>query len=138
MRKRRLLIARSDDGSAVIESIFGIFFILLLSLGAVQVALALYARNVVLAAVHEGARAAVELGTSETSANVVARRVVQESAGGLVRDLSVRVERRVIGDSYSFDVHATGALVAPGPFPIEIPMNVRTSALREVLDESGR
>lgn len=135
MRKRRLLNERSQQGSAVVESVFGIFFILLLSLGAVQVALTLYARNVVLAAVHDGARAAVEIGGSGESANAVARRVVSESAGGLVRDLTIQVERRAIAERFSVSVRAAGTLVAPGPFPIEIPMNVRASSMREVLDE---
>lgn len=133
-----MLIERPERGSAVVESVFGIFFILLLSLGAVQVALTLYARNVVLAAVHDGARAAVEIGGSEASAHSVARRVVVESAGGLVSDLKIRVERRVIADRYSVSVQAAGTLVAPGPFPIEIPIDARASSLREVLDESPR
>lgn len=138
LRKRRLLTRASQRGSAVVESVFGIFFILLLSLGAVQVALTLYARNVVMGAVHDGARAVVEIGGSGHSAHSVARRIIQQSAGGLVRDLTIHVDRRVIAERYAVSVQAAGTLVAPGPFPVEIPMKVRASSMREVLDEPPR
>src|SRR5688500_14384068 len=50
---RRLLTrARAELGSAAIESTFALLFLLVLVLGTIEVAFALYGRNVILSAAH--------------------------------------------------------------------------------------
>ena len=117
------------------ESVFAIFVLMFMTLGVVQVALTLYARNVVMAAAHDGARAAVELTDAHMRAPEVARGVIQKSAGSLVDDL--RIEERVIEstDRVTVTVVVSGRLSPGGPLPIEVPMSLEASASREVFDE---
>ena len=61
-----------QSGTAAVESIFAMVFIIVLLLGVVQVAFVLYARNVVAASAHEGARAIVERGSRSDDAASVA------------------------------------------------------------------
>ena len=139
MWERRLLTVERDEvGSAVIESVFGIFVLLFLVLGTIQVALSLYARNVVMAAVHDGARAAIEIGADDAEAAVTAREVVERSAGSLVDDLEVSVMTDVVFDRHRIRVTATGYLEAPGPVPIRFPLKVSSTTTREVLDAGAR
>ena len=138
MWERGLLKEPGERGSAVVESIFGIFVLLMLSLGAIQVALTLYARNVVMAALHDGARAAIEMGGSIQGAEIVAQRVVLQSAGGLVDDLAIDVRAASSSERYSVTVRATGTLVAPGPVPVDLPLDATATATREDLDVASR
>lgn len=122
MRSHRLL--NDERGSAPVESIGAIVMLLLLTLGAVQVAFALYARNVVLSAAHEGARAVVERGAVAGDARSVAATVVKRSAGGLVDGLVVDVTET--GTVVRVDVRATTAPF--GPVPIRMPLEASATA----------
>ncbi len=126
-----------ERGSAVVESIFGIFVLLVLTVGAIQVALSLYARNVAMAAVHDGARAAIEVGATPESADAIATRVIGRSAGSLIDDLVVDVRVIVTTDRYSVVVAASGALVPVGPVPIDLPFSVEAMATREIDDAAA-
>lgn len=108
--------------------------LLFLALGTIQVALTLYARNVVQAAVHDGSRAVVEVGGAETDAEAVASAVIERSAGSLLDDLDVETSIDSGGDRLIVHVRATGRLVAPGPIPIDLPITVGSTSSREVLD----
>ena len=138
MRKRRLLApappARqgAQAGSALLESIFALLLLLVLVLGAIQVAFVLYARNVVAASAHEGARAAVELGRNADDARTVAAEVVRSSAGGLVEQMEVAVSVQTVGDLSVVRVRVTGRLKSFGVVPLRIPVgSVATSVRRE-------
>lgn len=125
MRSHRLL---SDErGSAPLESVFAIVMLVVLTLGAIQVAFALYARNVVASAAHEGARAIVERGAVEGDARALAAYVVERSAGGLVDDLSVDVatsERAV-------RVHVRAVTASFGPVPVTVPLRATATSFVE-------
>src|SRR5687768_13461790 len=58
----RMRVHRSESGSALIESTFALVLLMFLVLGTIEVAFALYGRNVVLNAAHQAARTAVEVG----------------------------------------------------------------------------
>jgi len=126
------VLKHSDRGSSTVESTFAIVFLLLLVLGTIEVAFALYARNVVMASAHEGARAALELGTDRQTAAAVARRTVIRSAGGLVRDLDVKVRSNEVGRLRSVRVAVTGRLAPFGPVPIPIPLSASADAVQQV------
>lgn len=128
MRWDRLL--NNEDGSAPIESIFSMVLLLLLMLGVIQVGLALYARNVLIASAHEGARAAVERGASGSDAETIATAAVRRSAGGLVRDLQVDVEASRSIDATIVTVHVAGTVGSFGPVPIPVPVSVDATATR--------
>ena len=139
MRKRRLLapapparVQSAQGGSALLESIFALLLLLVLVLGAIQVAFVLYARNVVGASAHEGARAAVELGRNADDARTVASEVVRSSVGGLVEQMEVVVSVQTVGDLSVVRVRVTGRLKSFGVVPIRMPVgSVATSIRRE-------
>jgi hypothetical protein len=120
----------SEDGSAVIESIFGIVLIMTLVLGVVQVALGLYARNVVISAAHEGARAAIELGGSASDASRIARRTVEGSSGGVTRDLVVEAVRERSGERIAVRVRVQATLEPFGPIPVSFPVTTTATTSR--------
>ena len=121
-----------DRGSAPVDSIFAIGLLLLLAIGVMEVAFALYGRNVVLSSAHEGARAAVELGRTPSDAIVVARRVVARSAGALVDELDVDVRIATEEDrSVLVVVDVSGVVRAWGPVPMPVPVSVRATASRD-------
>ena len=130
MRKHRLLTRGGERGSAPLEAIFAIVFLLLLVLGTLQVALALYARNVVASSAHDGARAAVELGRDPSSAERVARAVILRSAGGLVDDLDVAAGMIDSVESETVRVVVRGTLTPLGPIPVSIPFVTTARASR--------
>jgi hypothetical protein len=101
---------------------------MLLALGVIQVALVLYARNVVAASAHEGARAAIERGTSQDDAAVIAREVVRSATGTLVDDLAVDVDARRRGDELTVVVRVSGVVTDLGPLPIPIPLSSLATA----------
>jgi Flp pilus assembly protein TadG len=123
---------RREKGSAVVESIFAILILLILVLGTIEVAFALYTRNVVAAAAHEGARAGLELGRNPSDAAAVAASTVRQSAGGLVRDLDVDASVHRLGTRSLVTVRVTGVMKAFGPVPLPIPLTSTASVTREV------
>ena len=120
----------AERGSALVESIFAIVFLILLSLGVVQLALTLYGRNVVIASAHEGARAATELGRSEQEAEAIALRTTRAATGSLVDDLEIDVLTEPVGEDDLITVRLRGRLAAVGPVPITIPVDVQASSVR--------
>lgn len=123
--------AAKEEGSAPVELTFAIVFLILLSLGVIQVGLTLYARNVVISAAHEGARAAVELGRRTSDASEAARRMVERAAGGVVDDLSVSTSTIEAGGRLFVRVMVAGRLDVPGPVPVSIPVRTAATAARE-------
>ena len=117
-------------GSAPIETVFAVGILLFLALGTVQVAFALYARNVMAASAHEGARAAIELGRSPADAIAVARRTVVRSAGGLVEGLRVDVTIQSTGTDSVVRVRIRGWLKALGPVPLPLPVDAVATSTR--------
>ncbi len=130
MRRSRLLRER-HRGSAPVESVFAIVFLLFLVLAVLQLAFVLYARNVVAASVHEGARAAVELGRSPTEAVPVATESVRRSAGNLVDGLVIDVDTKQVGSRVLVVVRARGELESFGPIPLPVPVSVTATSTRE-------
>ncbi|MGH2750305.1 MAG: TadE/TadG family type IV pilus assembly protein [Actinomycetota bacterium] len=120
----------SERGSAPLEAIFAIVFLMALAMGIAQLALTLYGRNVVIASAHEGARAATELGRSTDEAEVIARRTTRSAAGSLVDDLEVSVRSELQGDDARVTVRITGLLTAIGPVPISLPIDTSASSIR--------
>lgn len=129
MRPHRLL--NDERGSAPVESIGAIVLLVVLTLGALQVSFALYARNVVASAAHEGARAIVERGAVEGDAQVVAAEAVKRSAGGLVEGLVVDVSRVESGPRTVVRVHVRGRTAPFGPVPVTIPLNASATSVVE-------
>ncbi|MDQ3646460.1 MAG: pilus assembly protein [Actinomycetota bacterium] len=121
---------RAESGSAAVESIFAIVFLVSLVLGAIQVAFTLYGRNVIISSAHEGARAAIELGRSPEEAAVLARRTVERSAGSLVTGLHVDVASTQSAFERTVTVSVRAHIKAFGPIPVSIPVVAvgRTSA----------
>jgi hypothetical protein len=114
---------------------FAIVLLMLLTLGVIQVAFALYARNVVASSAHEGARAAVERGRDLEEARSIAMDVVERSTGRLVDDLEVDVAtHELLGRRY-VTVRVRGLVTDLGPVPIPIPLS---STATVQLDESRR
>jgi Flp pilus assembly protein TadG len=124
MRKHRLLkIRRHETGSAALESIFAIVFLVFLVLGVVQVSFVLYARNVVAASAHEGARAAMELGRDAGESEAIALRTVERAAGGLLRGLRVQTSVIEADLTAQISVRVSGSVKPFGPVPIAIPVS---------------
>jgi Flp pilus assembly protein TadG len=121
---------RAESGSSAVEVTFALAVLMLLTLGAIEVALVLYGRNVVMASAHEGARAAIELGTTSTDATHVATETVRRAAGGLVDGLSVGVVLADTGGRSQARVRVSGALRAIGPVPLRVPVSVVARASR--------
>ena len=134
MRKPRLL-GGTARGSAAVESIFAIVFILFLVLGVIEVAFALYGRNVLLSSAHEGARAAVEYGRSSTEAAAIAESTIERAAGSLVDELTVSVAVAEVAQVPTVRVRVQGIVEAFGPVPFRMPVDTTVSAVREGLPE---
>ena len=117
-----------ERGSAPVEGIFAIVMLVVLTLGGLQVALALYARNVAVSAAHEGARAIVERGAVAADAEAVAAGVVRRAAGGMVEDLAVDVS----GSRTLVSVHVRGTTARLGPVPVTIPLRATATVSREL------
>jgi len=119
-------LSEPERGSAPLETVFAIAFLLLLVLGAIEVVWALYGRNVLISSAHEGARAALELGRSSSDAVTIATRSIEQSAGALVDELDVGVSTETVGGRSLVRVEVSGVLTPWGPVPMPIP--VRTAA----------
>ena len=126
-----LSVFADERGSAPVESVLSIALLLLLTLGVMEVAFALYGRNVLISSAHEGARAAIELGRDPGDAAAVAERTVRLSAGGLVDELDVDVGVAQDGDSSLVVVRVTGLVEPWGPVPLPVPVSARATASRE-------
>lgn len=104
-------------------------FIVFIVLGSIEVAFALYARNVVASAAHEGARAAIEVNRSLGDAAEIAQRTVARAAGGLVSELAVHTDITTspegIGRS---NVTVRAELRVLGPIPVTIPVRLTARA----------
>lgn len=122
----------AQRGSAVVETVVAIVLLMILVLGAIEVAFALYARNVVAAAAHEGARAGIELGRDPGDASAIARAMVVRAAGGLVRDLRVDTSVTRHGTTSLVAVRVRGILRSFGPVPLPIPMSSTATVTRAV------
>ena len=129
MRPHRLLT--SERGSAPLESIFAIVLLLVLTLGALQVAFALYARNVLASAAHEGVRALVERGAVAGDALALATGVVRRAAGGLVDDVRVDVTSAERGPRTVLTVRVRGTTARFGPVPVTIPLTASATSVVE-------
>lgn len=129
MRPDRLLT--DERGSAPVESVFAIVILAVLTLGALQVAFALYARNVLASAAHEGARAAVERGAVAADAEALVTSVVQRAAGGMVDDLRVDVGVAHDGPRSVVTVHVRGTAAPFGPVPVTIPLDSTATSVVE-------
>lgn len=114
------------------EASFAIVILMLIALGVIEVALALYGRNVLISSAHEGARAAIERGRDPQEANAIARRIVESAAGGLVEDLEVSIIQRRVGVRSVIRVNVSGVVNSFGPVPLPIPVSTNATATREV------
>ena len=117
------------------EMTFAIILLMTLVLGVTQVAFVLYARNIVISSAHEGARAAIERGRTESEAEAIARDVVARAAGALVQDLEVDVATVATSEGRRVMVRVRGLVRELGPIPIPIPL---LSTATAHLDEAGR
>ena len=129
MRPDRLL--KSERGSAPLESIFAIVMLVVLTLGALQVAFALYARNVLASAAHEGVRAIVERGAAMDEAPAVASAVIERAAGGLVDDVRVDVTAAERSPRAVLTVHVRGVTAPFGPVPVTLPLSASATSVAE-------
>lgn len=123
---------RRERGSAVVEPLFAIVVLVVLVTGVIQIALGLYARNVVAASAHEGARAAIERGRTAEEASAIARDTVDSAAGGLVDELRVDVALQPIGERQQVVVSVDGRVRPLGPVPVTMHLSTRATATREV------
>lgn len=120
-----------EDGSAVVESVFSMLFLMFLVMGVVQLGLTLYGRNVVAASAHEAARSAIELGADPASAADIADRSVRRGAGGVVKDIVVETTVERSSDHVAVQVRVHGKLRAFGPIPMELPITSVATASRD-------
>jgi Flp pilus assembly protein TadG len=128
VRRHRLL--KADRGSAAIDAIFAILFIITLVLGAIQVALVLYARNVVASSAHEAARALIELPADPGRAQLIARDTVSRAAGKLVDGLVVTARIVRAGDRTIAQVEVSGLLSPVGLLPVSLPVTTTATSSR--------
>lgn len=133
MWQRRLLSERGERGSAPAEFVFVALFATFLLFGVIEVALALYGRNVVASSAHEAARAAIELHASASRAEAIAHNTVRRSTGSLVEGYEVTVSSQSSNERVVVRVRVRGHLDAPGPLPLRIPVDLSATAAREVL-----
>ena len=104
---------------------------MVLAMGVVQVVMLLYARNMVAASAHEGARAAVELGRGPRSADEIARATIRDSTGELLDDVVVDVTVQARGTRSVVVVDVSGRLSYPGLLPFSPSLTARASASQE-------
>lgn len=121
----------SQRGAAPLDAVIGITLLMVLSLGAIQVALTVYAYNAATASAYEAARAAAEIGADHSHARLVAQRMVATTARGLIDDprVSVSIERAAEGPVMRVGV--VGRQRAIGPIPVSFPIRAEASTLLE-------
>jgi len=130
--QKRAEFSRSAAGNAPVQAIFAIAFFMILAMSVVHVAMVLYARNIVAASAHEGARAAVELGRNPIAAERIARATIEESTGRLLDGVGVDVTVQTQGQRSVVVVSVTGRLAYPGPLPFSPAITARASAAKEL------
>lgn len=131
------MLSVSERGSAPLETVFAIAFLLLLVLGAIEVVWALYGRNVLMSSAHEGARAALELGRSSSDAVTIATRSIEQSAGALVDDLDVGVSTETLDGRSTVRVEVSGVLAPWGPIPMPLPVKTAATVSRSATPGRG-
>lgn len=119
----------------MLDSIVGIVILMLLTTGVIQVALTVYASNVIRASVYEAARAAAEVDAVDGEARAVARRTLEQAAGGLVSGVEISVSYGSAPEGRVVVVEMEGRQRSPGPVPIGLPMRASASALVEEAPE---
>ena len=124
------LLTRGDRGSAPLEAVVAIVFLMLMAIGAIEIAFVLYGRNVLAASAHEGARVAIEMGRAPSEAVAVATNTVEGTVGGLVRDLDVSVATSGVPGGSAVKVTVSGVLEPFGPIPIPIRFSSSATAVR--------
>lgn len=122
----------SQRGAAPLDAVVAIGLLMILSLGAIQVALTVYAHNAVSASAYEGARVAAEIGTSMSDAHEVAAQMVQTSVGGMVEDARISVSTTRTPEGELVRVAVIGRQRAFGPIPVRLPVSAEATSLREV------
>ena len=105
---------------------------MVLALSVIQISFVLYARNVIMASAHEGARRAVELGRTEAEAAALARQTAARSAGGLLDDLEVDVTSARSATGAVIRVDVVGRLKSFGPVPIPARLTATATASRTI------
>lgn len=123
----------SERGSAPIETTFAIVLLVVFVLGVLEVALAVYGRNVLNAAAHEGARAAVERGRDLSEVETIARATVERATGRLVDDLAIDVGATRTESRLVVRVEVSGALNPFGPIPLPLSFAATATASKETL-----
>jgi len=131
------MLSLSERGSAPLETVFAIAFLLLLLLGAIEVVWALYGRNVLMSSAHEGARAALELGRSSSDAVTIATRSIEQSAGALVDELDVGVSTETLDGRSTVRVEVSGVLAPWGPVPMPLPVKTAATVSRSATPGRG-
>jgi len=131
------MLSVSERGSAPLETVFAIAFLLLLVLGAIEVVWALYGRNVLMSSAHEGARAALELGRSSSDAVTIATRSIEQSAGALVDELDVGVSTETLDGRSTVRVEVSGVLAPWGPVPMPLPVKTAATVSRSATPGRG-
>ena len=122
----------TQRGAAPVETVFAVVLLMFLALAVVEVAFVLYARNVVIASAHEGARAGAELGRTLAEAETVAAETVARSAGGLFDDLAVEARSLSVNDRVLIRIRVAGDLRGLGPVPIPLRVTADASASRQL------
>lgn len=120
---------RAENGSTLVESVFGLLFLMTLMLGAVQVVFTIYSRNVVQASAHEGARVAIERGATDRATASAVHATVAQAAAGLLSGLDVSVERTQVVGGELVTVTVAGLLRSAGPVPVKIPVTAIAHAV---------
>ena len=111
---------------------FGALFVTLLLFGVIEVAFALYGRNVIASSAHEAARAAIELNAIQDPATV-ARSTVERAAGGLIESYDIAVSSARLDERVTVSVRVMGRLDPPGPLPLTIPVDLTATSVRETV-----
>lgn len=123
----------TERGSAALDAVFGIAFVLFLTLGAIEMVWALYGRNVLMSSAHEGARAALELGRTPSDAAAIATHSIQQSVGGLVDDLDVGVSTERLAGRSLVRVEVRAVLAPWGPVPMPVPVKTAATVSRSAI-----
>ena len=121
----------SQRGAAPLDAVVAIGLLMILSLGTIQMALTVYARNAVSASAYEGARAAAEIGTSPSDAQAVAERMVRTTVGGLLEGVQVSVSSTETSAGELVRVAVAGHQKPLGPIPVRFPVRAEATSIRE-------
>jgi Flp pilus assembly protein TadG len=125
------MLKRGERGSILVESTFAILVLMGIGLSVVQVALSIYASNVVADSAHQGARAALERDARSEDASAAARSWVEGAAGKLVQDLDISTTVSRQGDLSVVRVIVTGTIRPLGPLPISIDVEEVATVTRQ-------